>query len=371
MSSHMKPMIEAREALHNLPVYNSGISIAQAREISGQSDIAALASNENPYGTSPAVRQALDSLVPSRYSQSTSGTLRQTLAEKLKTDSERVLCGNGSEELIGAICRTYIRQGDEVLTVVPCFGLHQIEAIAAGATVKKIPMTKAMDYDIDGLVNALHQRPRIFFISSPSNPVGKALTKTDLDRLLDATSAKTLFVLDEAYFEFIDADYPNGLDFLSQRPDLPWITLRTFSKAYGLAGLRIGYGIASHPQIVKAVQNCLSPFNVNSAAQIAASAALKDEKWMQATADIICKERERLFQHLTQLGVTVIPSQANFLFLNLGIDAARVAKTLIEKGIIVKPWKEEGYTEFLRVSIGTPQHNDRFAVELAKILDLS
>lgn len=368
MQSVQQNVFSPRQEVAALPIYNAGISAAVAQRVSGREDIAALASNENPYGASPAVAAALGSLVPSRYSDPASGALRQALSEKLGTVPNRIVCGNGSEELIAALCRAYLQKGDTVLTISPCFGLHEIEPMAAGAQVIKVPMTTAFDYDVDTLAHELARRPKIVFISSPSNPVGKALSRPELDRLLDAVQPGTLFVLDEAYFELVDPGYPDGLKMLPHRPGLSWVVLRTFSKAYGLAGLRVGYGISSDDGIARAIRAALTPFNVNAAAQAAAVAALQDDDWMHEATAKIRRDRTILADHLCEMGVRVVPSQTNFLFLDLDTEAAPVASALLQKGIIVKPWMEAGYTNFLRVSIGTAGDNERFAQELGRAL---
>lgn len=363
--------LSPRPEVTALPLYNAGISVAAAQAISGRQDIAALASNENPYGASPAVAAALAGLNPSRYSDSASSALRLALADRLATAPDRIVCGNGSEELIAALSRAFLGRGDSVLTISPCFGLHEIEPLAAGARVIKVPISAAFDYDVEALVRELMGGPKIVFISSPSNPVGTALARPDLERLLDAVQPSTLFVLDEAYFELIGPGYPDGLEVLASRPNLNFVVLRTFSKAYGLAGLRVGYGISSDAGIARAMRAALTPFNINAAAQAAAVAALQDDDWMRESAAKIKRDRAILTERLEGMGVRVAPSQTNFLFLDLATDAAEVADALLRKGIIVKPWREAGYTNFLRVSIGTAEDNERFAQELERILGLA
>lgn len=371
MTTGQGPQIQPRPSIRKLPAYNAGISVAAARMASGRDQIAALASNENPYGSAPGVALALAALATARYSDSASVRLREALAARLQVGAERLVCGNGSEELIAATARAYLGEGDRVLTVSPFFGLHEIEPLAAGADVVKVPMTVDFCFDVDRLVTELASAPKIFFLATPSNPVGVALKRAELDRLIAAARPETLLVLDEAYLEFLDPDYPDGLELLKARPDLSWIVLRTFSKAYGLAGLRVGYGIASHDGIARALRSALTPFNVNAAAQAAAVAALEDQAWMSDATARIRRDRQRLADRLAALGLRVIPSQTNFLFVDVKTDAAEVAKALLARGIIVKPWLEKGYTRFLRVSIGVPQDNDRFATELADILALS
>lgn len=368
MQTVQKASLHPRPEVVSLPPYNAGISLAVAQKISGLDAVAALASNENPYGTSPAVPAALASLELSRYSDSSSLTLRKALADKLGASPERIVCGNGSEELIAALSRAYLEKGDSVLTIAPCFGLHEIEPMAAGANVVKIPMTTSFGYDVDALVHELGKVPKIVFISSPSNPVGTALSRSELEHLLNAVQPGTLFVLDEAYFELIDTDCPNGLEVLKERSNLSWVVLRTFSKAYGLAGLRVGYGIASDEVIAQAMRSVLTPFNVNAAAQAAAVAAFRDEGWMLNAVAKIRHDRAILSEQLAATGLHIIPSQTNFLFFDAGREAAPVAKALLKKGVIVKAWMEEGYKNFLRVSVGKASDNEKFVQALIQVL---
>lgn len=368
MNSEQENAPHPRAEIAALPAYNAGITPSLARRISQRVDIAALASNENPYGASPAVAVALAAVQTSRYSDSASELLRAALAERLEFPLGRILCGNGSEELIAALCRAYLEKDDTVVTISPCFGLHEIEPLAAGARVIKVPMTASLDYDVARLEQELAKAPKLVFLSSPSNPVGKALTGAELERLLAALRPETLFVFDEAYFEMIDPGYPDGAKVLARHTDKSWVVLRTFSKAYGLAGLRVGYGITSHAGIARAMRAALTPFNVNAAAQAAAVAALQDQAWMRDATAKLRRDRAVLSDRLAGIGIRVIPSQTNFLFLDLGVEAAPVAKALLLQGVIVKPWTEVGYTRFLRVSIGTPEENERFAQELERSL---
>lgn len=371
MNSMEENPLSPRKEISGLPVYNAGISAAVARRVSGRDDVVLLASNENPYGVSPAVTATLGALLPSRYSDPSCSALREALSQQLGATPDRIVCGNGSEELIAALCRAYLHKGDAVLTISPCFGLHEIEPLAAGAEVIKVPMTEAFDFDVEALVLELSRRPKIVFISSPSNPVGNAMSQPDLERLLDAVQPGTLFVLDEAYFELIDPGLPDGLKVLSQRPALSWVVLRTFSKAYGLAGLRVGYGIASDHDIARVMRAALTPFNVNAAAQAAAIAALQDAAWMHDAAARVRRDRSVLAERVRGLGLKVVPSQANFLFIDLSIEAAPLARVLLESGIVVKPWMEAGYANFIRVTIGTAGENERFVLELGRALGRS
>ena len=350
-----------------LPPYNAGLSLARARTLSGHDDLARLASNENPDGCSPAVLAALAGGVfePWRYADPACTALRSALALRLGVAEDVIVAGNGSEEMIAAISRGVLVAGTQVVTVVPSFGLHEIEPLAAGATVLKVPMTAAADFDLAALEAAIASGPRVVFLSSPWNPVGPALSKPALQRLIAAVRPGTLFVLDEAYFEYADADAPDGIEVLRDS-GIAFVVLRTFSKAYGLAGLRVGYAVCSDPEIARVIAAAKTPFNVNGAAQIAAVAALADEAWMKASVARIRSERDRVALALASMGLHAAPSQTNFLFFDTGRDSSVVAAALLRDGIIVKPWREAGYATWLRASIGKPAENDRLIASLRK-----
>lgn len=351
-----------------LPPYNAGMNIAVARSISGRDDIARLASNENPDGCSPAVLAALASpaLEPWRYADPACAALRTALGQKLSVEPDTIVAGNGSEEMIAAISRAMLVPDARVVTVVPSFGLHEIEPMAQGAAVTKVAMTDDLGFDLAALEEAIAAGPRVVFLSSPWNPVGPALDRPSLERLIAAVRPGTLFVLDEAYFEFADGTCPNGLEVLRES-GIAFVVLRTFSKAYGLAGLRVGYAVCSDAQLARVIASAKTPFNVNAAAQAAAIAALADEAWMQASVARLRGERTRISAALEKLGFRVAPSQTNFLFFDCGGDSAAVASALLQEGIIVKAWREKGYEHHLRVTIGVPSDNDRLIGALEKI----
>lgn len=349
-----------------LPPYNAGMSVARAREISGRQDIARLASNENPDGCSPSVLAALASpdFEPWRYADPACGRLRAALAQKLAVSVDEIVVGNGSEEMIAAISRAVLMPGASVVTVVPSFGLHEIEPLAAGARVVKVAMTPEFGFDVPALEAAIATGPRLVFLSSPWNPVGPALDRDALERLIAATGPGTLFVLDEAYFEFGGEDMPDALSLLRQA-GIAHVVLRTFSKAYGLAGLRVGYAICSDAETARVVAAAKTPFNVNGAAQIAALAALDDEPWMLASVARLRDERRRMAEALRTMGYRTALSHTNFIFLDAGCDSVALERRLLMQGIIVKAWREPGFQSFIRVTIGHRWENDRLLEALA------
>lgn len=360
---YFNPHVEA------LPKYNAGLGLAAARVVSGREQIARLASNENPHGCSPAVLRALaeGKVELWRYSDPSCELLRAALGTKLGVDPAQIVIGNGSEEMIAAASRAFLTIGSEALTVTPCFGLHEIEPLAVGARVAKVPMTEDYGFDVPALEAALSQAPDILFLPSPWNPVGAALDHEGLARVIAATSPSTLFVLDEAYREFTSDAIPDGFEVL-RKTERPFVVLRTFSKAFGLAGLRVGYAICSSVRIARMLSAAKTPFNVNIVAQAAAVAALADDAWMRETVAQLCLERERMAQALRELGLKVARAEGNFLFFNVGRSSAEVAKALLQVGVVVKPWLEPNYQTFIRVSVGTAAENDQFLEALETIL---
>lgn len=360
---YFNPYVEA------LPKYNAGLSLAAARAASGSEQIARLASNENPHGCSPAVHAALaeGGVEFWRYSDPSCEQLRASLAKRLGVESAQIVVGNGSEEMIAAASRAFLTTKATALTVAPCFGLHEIEPLAVGARVTKIPMTADFEFDVPALEAALAKAPNILFLPSPWNPVGAALDHGGLSRVIGAAPLSTLFVLDEAYREFASAAIPDGIEMLRQARR-SYVVLRTFSKAFGLAGLRVGYAVCSSPRIAKMLAAAKTPFNVNAVAQAAAVAALGDEAWMSDAVALICAERDRVAKALRELGMRVARSEGNFLFFDTARDSVQVAAVLLNSGVVVKPWLEDKYQSFIRVSIGTAAENDQFLTALSALV---
>jgi histidinol-phosphate aminotransferase len=349
-----------------LPAYNAGLNLKAAQRIAGRQDLARLASNENPHGCSPRVLEALRSLEPWRYADPACTDLREALAARVGVDPADIVVGNGSEEMIAAVSRAVLEPHARAVTVVPSFGLHEIEPLAAGASVTKIPMTAAMDFDLDALIGAMADGPRLVFLSSPWNPVGPALDAPSLARIVAATRPGTLLVLDEAYFEFARGDV-DALAML-RGARIPHVILRTFSKAHGLAGLRVGYAICADADIARVVAAAKPPFNVNVAAQTAALAALQDEAWMRSAVARICAERDATATALAGLGLRCARSETNFLFFDTGQESDAVAQRLLRHGVIVKPWREAGYITYLRATVGLPDENARLVAALRECL---
>ena len=364
----------ARVEARDLPAYNAGLSSDAVRRRFGVDTIARLGSNENPFGPSPAVGAALRDMADAigQYPDANSTALRAAIAARTGVEPADIVVGNGSENLLELLCLAFLSPGDRVVTLLPSFGLHEIFPRMMGAQVDMVPVTDAMEFDIDAWCAALGggaRPPRMAILSNPSNPVGCMLDADAFDRVVRAAPPETLLVIDEAYYEYarLTPGFPDALTRLRAQ-ERPWIVLRTFSKAWGLAGLRVGYGLASHAELVRMLDRVRTPFNVNLAAQRAALAAWTDADHMEKTVRETVAQREILRTQLRDLGVTVAPSAANFLFVDLRRANGPVAEALLARGIIVKPWKEAGYEHFIRVSVGAAADNRLFVAALADIL---
>lgn len=367
----------ARPEVRDLPAYNAGLSSQVVRERYGVTRVARLASNENPFGPSPSVGRALAGLErpASLYPDAHCRALRAAIALRTGAMPEQVVIGNGSENLLELLCQAFLSPGDHVVTLLPSFGLHEIYPRMMGARVQMVPVTSALEFDIDAWCTALSsgpQIPKMAILSNPSNPVGCMLDGNDFHRVVQAAPAETLLVIDEAYYEYAlrSPGYPDALTELRAQKR-PWIVLRTFSKAWGLAGLRVGYGLASDARLVDMLDRVRTPFNVNFAAQTAALAAWCDPQHMEQCVLATVLMRDEIARKLRTLGIRLAPSATNFLFLDLGQPNGPIAEALLRRGVIVKPWKESGYENFIRVSIGGADDNALFLESMKELLGMA
>ncbi|MGR6467405.1 histidinol-phosphate transaminase [Rhizobium sp. PAMB 3182] len=354
-----------RDEVRALTPYNAGLTIEEVMAAYQPASIAKLGSNENPFGPSPKAVQAMNALGTSiaLYPDPLARSVGAALADKLSVDPQTIIFGNGSEDLIGAVCRAVLNPGDVVATLYPSFPLHEDYATTMGATVERVVIGSDFAIPLDALIEA-GNRAKMLIFSNPMNPVGAWLGTDAFRRLIGSLSTDTLLVVDEAYFEYaaLEEDFPSALEEL-KGSGLNWIVLRTLSKAYGLAGLRIGYGVASSPEFKSYLDRVRTPFNINAAAQAAALAAIADDDHVQTGVRYILSERERLARMLTEKGFRVAPSAGNFLFFDAGQPSDAVATALLKTGTIVKPWRQAGFRDFIRVSIGKAEDNDKFAAD--------
>jgi len=352
------------EWILSLTPYQPGKPIEEVEREYGITDSIKIASNENPLGPSPKAVAAITAVLPdlNRYPDGDAFYLKKRLSEKLGLDRSRLILGNGSNELIEMIVRTFVRVGESIVVGEHAFAIYHLVNKAAGGRTIAVPHT-GFRFDLAAMAEAVAADTRIVFLDNPNNPTGTIYTRDEWEAFLKRVPSDVLIVVDEAYFEFVDdPDYPNSLEYHSDGRLI--VTLRTFSKICGLAGLRVGYGVSS-PQLIDALNRIRQPFNVNSLAQVGALAALDDEAHIRRTQDNNRNGLAYLRAELDRLGVEYAPSWANFLLVNIG---AGVAQRLLPAGIIVRPMEGYGYPGYARVSVGTPSENARFIEALERIV---
>ncbi|GAB2582837.1 putative phenylalanine aminotransferase [Paractinoplanes abujensis] len=352
-----------RADLDNLPAYVPGRSLADLTRELGIAEAIKLASNEVPYGPLPGVAEAVaDAMLTShRYPDMGAVALRDALATKLGVDSERIVTGCGSVALAEILVKATCLPGDEIVYSWRSFEAYPIIAAGASATSVRVPNTGDHEHDLQAMADAITDRTRLVIVCNPNNPTGTSVRKADLDRFVAAVPSDVLIVLDEAYRELVtDPDVPDGVATYGDRPNV--LVLRTMSKAWGLAGLRMGYLVAQ-PEVATAIRKVLTPFSTSLVAQAAAIAALAQEAEVRRRCALVVAERDRVTEALRGLGVAVPGSQANFVWLPLGDGSAAFAQVCESRGVIVRPFQGDG----VRVTIGTPDENDAFlaAAEVA------
>ncbi len=348
----------ARGVLRELAIYQPGGSLEAAKRALKRAAMIKLASNENALGPSPKAIAALRKVTGAlhRYPDASCVDLRAKLAKHLRVDPATILVGNGSDELIVLALRAFVDPGDHVVVARPTFLIYELQARACGASVSVVPL-RGYRYDLAAMHEAVTPHTKLVFIANPDNPTGTYVTKRELTAFLRDVPGEPILFMDEAYYEFVEAeDYPQTIPLTKERAV---IVTRSFSKAYGLAGLRIGYGIAQ-PSIIAAMNAVREPFNVNSLAQAAAASALDDRAFLARTRHLVREGRRYLTKALEGLKVRYVPSATNFLLLELGPRAPQVAQALLRQGIMVREmsaWKLDGC---LRVTIGTMAENRQF-----------
>lgn len=362
---------QAVEGVQGLRPYQPGKPIDElARELGlNEKDIVKLASNENPVGPSPkalaAIQGELEELT--RYPDGAGFELKKVLCEKLNIQPEQITLGNGSSDILDFITRVFVNDGDNIVVSQHAFAIYGLVAKMVGAETIAAP-AKNFAHDLDAMLAAINDKTRIVFVTNPNNPTGTWIKKDELIAFLDKVPERVLVLLDEAYFEYVDeADYPNGIELLSQYPNL--VVTRTFSKAYGLASMRVGYGVSS-PEIADLLNRVRPPFNVNSFALAAAKAAVLDEDYVAESITVNNNGMAYLEDEFNRLGLDFIPSVGNFISVKMpaGVDAMAVNDGLLREGIIIRPVANYEMPEYLRVSIGIAKENQAFVAALEKVL---
>jgi histidinol-phosphate aminotransferase len=354
--------------IRSIAPYQPGKPISDlAREMGLQSEnIIKLASNENPLGASPKAYEAMQNALEdiARYPDGGNVDLRATVAETFALDSQQLVFGNGSNDILELAARSFLVAGDEAIYSQHAFAVYALVTQAVGAKGVVVP-AQNYAHDLNGMLQAISAKTKIIFIANPNNPTGTLIEKQALHAFLQQVPRSVLVVLDEAYDEYLSVDTKSeALLWLKEFPNL--LVSRTFSKAYGLAGLRLGFA-ATHPSIADLMNRVRQPFNINSVAQAAGIAALKDIDFVERSRALNQAGMLQITRGLDELGLSYIPSYANFVSFKVG-DAAAVNQRLLKQGVIVRPIANYDMPEYLRVSIGLFSENDRFLQTLKQSL---
>jgi histidinol-phosphate aminotransferase len=364
--------ISVDQRIQALKPYQPGKPIEEVkRELGLTGEIVKLASNENPLGPSPAALTALAEVLPKMalYPDGACHDLRAAVAANLGVSGDQLVFGNGSDEVIHLLGLTFLQPGDEVVVGDPTFVLYEAAATLAGATTVSVPLARpSFTHDTAAMAEAFTDRTRLVFIANPHNPTGTVVGKQAIDALLKKLPPRAILVLDEAYGEYVYGEvpeFPAALDYI--RAGAPVIGLRTFSKMYGLAGLRVGYGVGS-PEIIRLLNQPRSPFNTNLAAQVAAAAAVNDDAFVARTKGTNADGMKTLSDAFERLGLPFIPSYANFIMVDVQRPCRAVFDALLRQGVIVRTGDVFGLPTYLRVTIGTAEQNAIFLAALEAVL---
>ncbi len=358
--------------------YKAGRPVEEIQRIYKIEKVIKLASNENPFPVPEYVAQAIAREVANinTYPCSDSYYLREQIARYNGVKSENVVIGSGSVELIRMIAKTFLnpKRGGKILTSDKTFVMYKIAAVEQGGkrAIVEVPLGTDYRYDLDRMARTVDKQTKVIFIANPNNPTGTLLSKKELQTFIDKIPGNIIIVLDNAYQEYVTdagdekvaADYFDGIETAITRKNI--IVLRTFSKIYALAGLRVGYAIA-HEEVIAYLARVKAPFNVTRLAQVAALASLKDNEFKNKSARVNAVNRERLCQRLSRLGLKVVPSNANFILFFPGTDTNDLNERLLKEGVIIRPLHGFGFPDGIRVTVGTEEENDFFMEKLGKV----
>ena len=353
----------------SLVPYQPGKPIEEVEREYGIHDSIKLASNENPLGPSPKAMAALQGAIDDlhRYPDGGGFALKRRLSEKLAVAPEQLLIGNGSNEILELVARAFLRPGEEAVMSEQAFVVYASVVQAAAGIARAVPL-RDFTHDLEAIGDAVSSKTRVVFLANPNNPTGTIYRRQAFEHFLSRLRKDVIVVSDDAYAEYVvDPEYPDSL--ADHRPGRLLLTSRTFSKIYGLAGLRIGYGVGP-AEVIDVMNRVRQPFNVNSLAQVGALAALDDDEHVEKSRRANREGMARLEEGFATLGVEPVASQANFILVRVGSGAA-VTEALLRRGVIVRPMGGYGFPEHVRVTVGTPAENERFLAALGEVLGAS
>jgi len=356
-----------RRCVHELKPYSPGKPIEEVQRELGLSEVIKLASNENALGPSPkAIEAAMKALMQAHlYPDDSCYRLKRAIARHYDMPEECVLIGRGSDELLLHAALAFIEEGDEVIYAHPSFVMYNIVSTLMGAKQHVVPL-KDFTHDLEAMAEKVNEKTKLIFIANPNNPTGTIVTEPQVRQFIESLPEGVLVVFDEAYCEYVeDKSFPDTLSYV--REGYSVLVLRTFSKIYGLAGLRIGYGFAP-PQIAAYLARVREPFNVSSVAQAAAEAALQDTEHVERSRKLVIDGKNILYKAFEEIGLRYVTTQANFVFVDLGTDSRSVFQKLLERGIIIRTGEIFGMPTWARITIGKPEELERLIEALKEVL---
>ncbi len=356
----------------SLKPYKPGKPIEELEREYGIKKSIKLASNENPLGPPETAVKAMQNALSNahRYPDGGAFVLMRRIAETIGVSPEMVVLGNGSDDIIGFLAKAFLVPGDEAIMTDPSFLMYEIMVKSSGATAVSVPLADADEgfgVDLDGMINNISSKTKLIFLTNPNNPTGQTIGKDVFEAFIASVPDNIVVVVDEAYIEFADmTTCISGLDYLDHR--VPVVVLRTFSKLYGLAGIRIGYGVMNE-DIASALNRVRQPFNVNSLAQAAAVAVLGDDAYIVRTKAVIREGLDYLYGALDEMGVDYFRTQANFFLIDVKRDANDVFELMLREGVIVRSMSSYGYGQYIRLTVGLPEENRRFIESFKKVMN--
>lgn len=360
---------KARMALNNIKPYTPGKPIEEVKRELGIDDVIKLASNENPLGPSKkAVEKMKDAIEKvNLYPDGTCFYLKQEIAASKGVKPSQVIVGNGSDEIIKLLAEAFIEPGDNAIMADPSFSEYDFAVSLMGGFLKKIPLTDTFKHDLDAMSAAIDEKTKLIFICNPNNPTGTIVTKQEIDAFLDRVPENVVVIFDEAYHEYAVSDeYPHGLDYVKAGWENVAV-MYTFSKIYGLAGLRIGYTIADEA-LLSWVYRAREPFNVNSVAQAAALGAIHDNEHVEMSRKVNLEGAAYIYGELSDMGLDYVETNTNFIWINVKQDDRVVFDKMLQKGVIIRTGNVFGYPNYIRVTVGTMDENKRFIKALKEVL---
>lgn len=363
-------VVRHRKALDSIASYVPAKSLQQIEKELGLDKIIRLAANENTLGCSTKVREAIKEnydkifLYPDGFCME----LRSELSKLYDIEENKLIFGNGSFELLSLVAQAFINPGEESIIPEPSFGWYKVVTLAMNGSVVSLPL-KNYAIDLDEVKESITGKTKVIWLCNPNNPTGTYFSSEELEKFLEEVPSRVIVVLDEAYYEFVTSDqYPDSVNFIEKHPNI--IILRTFSKVYGLASLRVGYGLA-HPELIDFLNKIRLPINVNATAQVAALASLKDTDFKNACIKNNITEKEYYYKSFQELNLEYIPTETNFIMVNVEKDSVEVVNEVLKRGISLRAGAEFGMPTWLRITIGRPEENQLVIEKLKEVLDIA